>query len=130
MVGPFQLVLDQHPVAGRNVAAEDVRPERPHGLLAGLQLELEAERLAQHGEVLRLRQPRREARGFAGPDGPEIVALEPSQCKCSHVGSLPYAWRPARRRAAGRRLDDRHIARRGRASHSKVPQAPTFSRKR
>ena len=79
MVGPLELVLDQHPGARPNVLAQDVRAKRSDRPFLRLQLELYTEDLAKNGQVLFAREPRGEITRLAVPDVAELDAGKPAK---------------------------------------------------
>jgi hypothetical protein len=89
VVGDFQLILDQHIVAGGRFATDDVRAKRTYPLLSALNLKIEAYRLAEQGYVLGLREPRRELRRLAQPVLANGHALKAAQCGSYHHVSDP-----------------------------------------
>ena len=128
VVGALQLVLDQHPMVATDVPAQDIGAERPDGLLLGLQFELQAQRLAQHGQVLWLCQPRRERRGLVGPDIAKIVTLQASELKCGHHIFPSLSMSLVLLQTHGGPAGHGHIASNAPGIHSKVAGAPTTAR--
>ena len=85
VVRSLKLVLYQHPAIGPNLLAEDVGAEGSDVTFLRLQLELHAQRFAQHGQVLSPREPRREVRGLADPDVAQLDALESTEVVRSYT---------------------------------------------
>ena len=61
MVSPFYLVLDEHPVVGRDVFTKNASTERSHFLFLRFQLQGYPDSLAEEQQVLLLSEPRSEA---------------------------------------------------------------------
>jgi hypothetical protein len=78
VIGALQLVLDQNPAVGVNVLAENVGTKRANGFFLRFQFEVDAERLAQHGDVLRPREPWGKTGSLADPDVAKVDTFEAS----------------------------------------------------
>src|SRR3990167_4325051 len=87
MVRSLELVLNQHPAIGPDFFAQNVSPERSDGALLCLQFQVDAKRLAQHRQVLRTGQPRREVRRLSGPDIARFDAFKATQILCHTTDS-------------------------------------------
>ena len=84
VVGLGELVLDEHPVAGTGVAAEQICAKRTDCLFLGFEFELDLECLAEEGEVFLAREPGREVLGFIGPCVAQFYAFERTECVGCH----------------------------------------------
>ena len=84
MVGPLDLVLDQHPGTRTNVLAQNVRAERTNRLLLRFQLEFYSENLAEYGEIFFAREPRGEITRLAAPDVAQFDTGEPAKSPIVH----------------------------------------------
>lgn len=91
MVRALELVLHLHPGARSDVLAQDVCTERIHRPL--LRLELDSEYLAEDGQVLFAREPRREITGFTAPDVAVLGPCEPSKGPVVYILASPCAYR-------------------------------------
>jgi hypothetical protein len=83
MVGGRELVLEQKAGAGRDVAAKEIRRERPYRRLAGVDLELDADPVCQLVDVLL--KSGREVEGLIDPDGTRVGPHDLPSCSGSTV---------------------------------------------
>lgn len=74
-----KLILDQDPVVGSRVLAEDVRSEWTDVLLGRLEFEFDPDPISEKGEVLWACEPWREVARLGGPHVPQINLFEASE---------------------------------------------------
>ena len=87
MVGPVQLVLNEHQAVVLGIPGEDVRREPVDLYLGVFQDHLDANSLGQPFQVLR--QPRGEIEGLVLPRCTEVHGLKPAKFIHGQTPSLP-----------------------------------------
>ena len=88
MIGPFKLVLDEHPCVRATVLAQNVGSKRSDSFLLRFQFQLHPKGFGENFQILLTCQPGSKVAGLGGPDAAQIDSFKSAKGSVRHSGII------------------------------------------